>query len=239
MDSQPVFSPACPIPYILQPAERIQQLKDFLQTEFGQVQRVNVEALIKLYESGELGPRKLGDAPVYLVNGKRVEKNPWEDESVAPGEIKWCENMYHQFTQQCGPQYGGDPRLTRPFLVCNDTGSNVLTVFTSDLAVLNFNPTLHAGVIQGTTFITTASITTASGQVPEPLIFVDMQILTSAFVELTPWFRETAVVKPDTPGVARLSGAAMRNHLFFATAPGNARLYVAQKKAGIIRDLPA
>lgn len=90
-DSQPVFSPACPIPFILQPAERIQQLKDFLQTEFGQVQRVNVEALIKLYESGELGPRQLGDAPVYLVNGKRVEKNPWEDESVAPGEIKWCE----------------------------------------------------------------------------------------------------------------------------------------------------
>jgi hypothetical protein len=50
-----------------------------------------VEALINLYASGEHGPRQLGDAPVYLVNGKRVEKNPWEDESVPPSAIKWCE----------------------------------------------------------------------------------------------------------------------------------------------------
>ena len=90
-ESQPLFSPACPIPYILQPAERIQQLKNFLRTEFGQVQRVNVEALINLYGSGELGPRQLGDDPVYLVNGKRVDKNPWEDESVPPNAVKWCE----------------------------------------------------------------------------------------------------------------------------------------------------
>lgn len=67
---------------------------------------------------------------------------------------------------------------------------------------------------------------------------VDMQILTSTFVELTPWFREFAVIMPDTPGAVRLSGDAMRDYLFFATAPGNHYLYVAQKKAGIIRDLP-
>lgn len=90
-DSQPVFSPVCPIPFVLQPAERIQQLKDYLPTEIGQVQRVNVEALIRMYESGELGPRQLGDPPVYLVEGKRVEKNPWEDESVPNHSIKWCE----------------------------------------------------------------------------------------------------------------------------------------------------
>ncbi|KAJ5969530.1 hypothetical protein N7501_005778 [Penicillium viridicatum] len=87
-DSQPVFSPVCPIPFVLQPAQRIQQLKNYLPTEIGQVQRVNVEALIRMYESGELGPRQLGDPPVYLVEGKRVEKNPWEDESVPNHSIK-------------------------------------------------------------------------------------------------------------------------------------------------------
>ena len=90
-DSKPEFSPACPIPFILQPAERIQHLKDFLKTEIGQIQRVNIEALIKLYESGELGPRQFGDPPIYLVDGKRVDKDPWEDESVPRDTRKWCE----------------------------------------------------------------------------------------------------------------------------------------------------
>lgn len=58
---------------------------------------MNVEALINLYESGELGPRQLGDAPVYLVNGKRVDKNPWEDESVPPQTIS-THHILHLFT---------------------------------------------------------------------------------------------------------------------------------------------
>jgi hypothetical protein len=52
-------SPACPFPtpYIFQLAERVEQLKAFLKTDFGKAQRVDIEALIRLYESGELGPR--------------------------------------------------------------------------------------------------------------------------------------------------------------------------------------
>jgi hypothetical protein len=92
---------------------------------------------------------------------------------------------------------------------------------------------LHVGAVQGS-----IQINTANGRVTQTLMFVDMQILTSAFVPLTPWFKESAIVKADSPGDERLSGSAMRNHLFFATAPGNAHLHVAQKKAGIIRDLP-
>jgi hypothetical protein len=65
-----------------QPWKIIQQIKDYLPTELGQVQRVNVEALIRMYESRELGPRQHGDPPVYLVDGKRVDKDPWQDESV-------------------------------------------------------------------------------------------------------------------------------------------------------------
>lgn len=84
-------SPVCLNSFILQPEERIRQLKDFLRTDSGQAQRVNVEALIKMYESGELTPRHPGDPPVYLVEGKRVDKDPWKDESVPPGTMKWCE----------------------------------------------------------------------------------------------------------------------------------------------------
>ncbi|KAJ5976045.1 hypothetical protein N7481_009752 [Penicillium waksmanii] len=202
----PQFSPVYPIPYILHPAERVEQLKAFLQTDFGTAQRVNVEALIRLYENGELGPRQRGDPPIYLVEGRRVERNPWEDESVPNNAMRWF---------------------------CNDTGSNVLTVFMSDLLALQFDMVLHGPAIQGAT-----PIHTANGQALQPLIFVDMQILTSAFVALTPWFRETAIVKPDSPGDARLSGAAMRNHLFFATAPGNAHLGVCDiSRANLMADV--
>ncbi|KAJ5151998.1 hypothetical protein N7492_010293 [Penicillium capsulatum] len=66
-DSLPQFSPVCPIPYVLQPAERVEQLRAFLKTEFGKAQRVNMEALIRLYERGELGPRKRGDPRSTLL----------------------------------------------------------------------------------------------------------------------------------------------------------------------------
>jgi hypothetical protein len=49
---------------------------------------------------------------------------------------------------------------------------------------------------------------------------------------------EVAVITPVQPGQYRLSGSAMRDHLFFATAPGNANLFVAQKKNGIVTQLP-
>lgn len=117
--------------------------------------------------------------------------------------------------------------------MCNDTGSNLLTVFVSDLLALNFSTALHSSAIEGEMLIATAD-----GQAAHPLVSVDMQILTSTLDELTPWFREQGVLKPDDAGATRLSGAMMRNHLFFATAPGNSHLYIAQKKAGLIRDLP-
>jgi hypothetical protein len=48
--------------------------------------------------------------------------------------------------------------------------------------------------------------------------------------EVTRWFLESAVIVPNVGGVPRLSGKAMRDHLYFATAPGNMRLHMAVKK---------
>lgn len=97
-----LFSPSCPIPFILQPEVRIQQLKKALETEIGQIQRVNIEALIRMYESGEIGPRQIGDPPIYLAGGKLVDHDPWKDPSLTPGPVKWREQIYTQFAQQNG-----------------------------------------------------------------------------------------------------------------------------------------
>jgi hypothetical protein len=69
---------------------------------------------------------------------------------------------------------------------------------------------LHLHAIQGS-----SRIYTANGWDLQTLMFIDMQILTSAFVPLTPWFEEFAMVKANNPGALSLSGSAMRNHLFF------------------------
>jgi hypothetical protein len=44
-----------------------------------------------MYETGELGPRQIGDPPVYLVEGHRVHTDPHEDMSVPNNAMKWCE----------------------------------------------------------------------------------------------------------------------------------------------------
>ena len=53
---------------------------------------------------------------------------------------------------------------------------------------------------------------------------------------LTIWFTELLRIVND--GESLLSGEAMRNYLYFATAPGNDRLIVSQRKQAIVDGLP-
>ncbi|KAJ8098686.1 hypothetical protein POJ06DRAFT_257707 [Lipomyces tetrasporus] len=71
-------------------------------------------------------------------------------------------------------------------------------------------------------------------------MYLEMQITKADGKAVSPWFEETAVIVAAQPGVpqCRLSGRTMRNFLYFATAPGNSTLYVAEKKNGIISQLP-
>ena len=84
-----------------------------------------------------------------------------------------------------------------------------------------------------------APINTANGIVLRDKMKMEMKIVSVAGQELTPWFIEDAIVQPVVSGSLRLSGNAMRQYLFFATPKGNDRLYVSQRKAGLIRDIPA
>jgi hypothetical protein len=65
-----------------------------------------------------------------------------------------------------------------------------------------------------------------------------MQILSPEGETTAPWFIESAMVIPDPPEAVRLSGIIMRNHLYFATAPGNTTLSMPKKKNGIVSKLP-
>ena len=113
----------------------------------------------------------------------------------------------------------------------NDTGCSIQTVFSTDLAALGYNQLTYRGH-RGT-----AAMRTANGLIRRRRI--ESQIITEDGTTITPWFRKTAVVTPLQPGIQyRLSGNAMQNHLYFATARGNANVFVAEKKNGITTQLP-
>lgn len=86
-----------------------------------------------------------------------------------------------------------------------------------------------------------ATISTANGECLRSRVAVEMMLVRPDRSPVSGWFCETAAVTPVAPGEdqPRLSGPAMRRSFYFATCPVNAKLYVAEKKAGIISQLPA
>jgi hypothetical protein len=131
--------------------------------------------------------------------------------------------------------FGGNPNVTFPVVIANDTGSNAQTVFTSDLASLNYDPNTYQGHAEP------VAITTANGVVVREQIWIEVQLMRADGTAASPWFPELAVITPITPGIqqTRLSGEAIRHVFYFATAPGNETLYMAMKKNGIVSQLPA
>jgi hypothetical protein len=115
----------------------------------------------------------------------------------------------------------------------NDTGSSVQTIFPTDLTALLHNQLTYQG------YRGTLVVETANGLVRRRKIVIEMQITKADGTAITPWFTETAIITPPQAGIQyRLSGKAMRNHLYFATPPGNTNLFVAEKKNGITTQLP-
>jgi hypothetical protein len=58
------------------------------------------------------------------------------------------------------------------------------------------------------------------------------------FHPMTPWYSEKFLIR-DNPAAKLLSGARMRDYLYFATAPGNHDLFISSSKNGVVRQLPA
>ncbi|KAK9334887.1 hypothetical protein V1521DRAFT_133287 [Lipomyces starkeyi] len=239
--SKPTFNPlpAWSEPFCITPEERVRHLRSLLLDESQEYQRKNILFLIHLYETGQLKELRPGKI-TWIFDGKIVDGLPKE---IPPGSAVWAESIHHQFMQTT-PQmfakfrlpatYGGQPDIILDVSIMNDTGSDVQTIFTTDLAFLGYNPYSYAGRLGGAFF------STASGGIYHERIVLEMQIAKVDGTAVSPWFEEIAVITAAQPGFPqpRLSGNAMRTYLYFATAPGNSTLYVAQKKNGIISQLP-
>lgn len=122
----------------------------------------------------------------------------------------------------------------------NDTGSNVQSMRRSDWNALK---TPDAMLMRD-------EMLTAGGMKDVYNVFLEIRIvkpevkknaqnqevLTGNHVPLTLWYVEMLRIVEDDESL--LSGETMRNHLYFATAPGNDKLYVSSKKNGVVADLP-
>jgi hypothetical protein len=77
----------------------------------------------------------------------------------------------------------------------NDTGSNVQTIFPTDLTALRYNQLIYCGRLG------MYPISTAGGVVYRRKMVVEIQILKVDGTAITTWLREAAVVTPPRPGV--------------------------------------
>jgi len=108
----------------------------------------------------------------------------------------------------------------------NDTGSDLLTLYNSDFMYLgNFN--------SYTGWRGTVDVLDANGVVTN-FQRISVQVLLVGHGDIpwrTNWIDEVAIVRSDH--VERLSGAGIRQHLYFGTAPGNNNLAIATTNGGL------
>lgn len=109
----------------------------------------------------------------------------------------------------------------------NDTGSNMLTLFDTDL--------LELGNIQGYLgWQLNSNIEDAGGGVTSfRTIEVQVQLVRDDNTPWSQWIREIAIIRPSQPVVPRLSGTGIRRAFYIGTAPGNHLLAVSETKGGL------
>jgi hypothetical protein len=108
-----------------------------------------------------------------------------------------------------------------------------------DLSSLGFsNYALYPGITGYRGLHQWNMIQTGNGLVPAYLFVIQTKITDHNGEALTDWFDEQARIQQPTECPFRLSGSSICRHLYSATAPGDAELYVAKEKNGIVEQLP-
>ena len=131
------------------------------------------------------------------------------------------------------------PRLSRHdrivhAKVLNDTGSSIHSILEDDVAAL-----FPDGYLEGYEgWLPNALIETANGIVTRVSLMLEVRLLDGFGQPFTDWISETGLVSREE-GASRLSGAAIRDRLYFATAPGNTNLYISTTKVELCRVLPS
>ena len=103
----------------------------------------------------------------------------------------------------------------------NDPGSDAFMLLDIDL--------LHWGNINDYWgMLAPAAIITANGTLEYlPSLLVEIQIVDKNLQPWSGWIPEVAIISQAQLFTGRLTGFGIRNHLYFATSPGNADLAVA------------
>jgi len=125
------------------------------------------------------------------------------------------------------PTLGGDGTVYG-IIAMNDTGSDALSLFTTDLPHLGGNIQGYLGW-NALTRIMDAN----GGSIVVPRIVVQVRLVRDDNTPWGDWIDELAIVKQPILNMPRLSGVWMRHVLFFGTAPGNHLLAVSATKGGL------
>ncbi|KIX02805.1 uncharacterized protein Z518_08748 [Rhinocladiella mackenziei CBS 650.93] len=235
---------------------RVEELQKYLRENTYPNQRENIMAAIDMYNRKELPTQ---DTPrVYLQDGKLVA--PTMNNVLRPEPI-WREGSGIQYMQAHGhyqalprqsstvfgynPALGGAEILLRvtipphlggnglPVVVraLNDTGSNIMTLdYNEALGDLGWQPALSPPQL--------IQITTPGAVTLHESISVMAQACDYTGAAFTGQFVEDVVLRHFTGEEVRLSGSAVRNQLYFGTAPRLSNLYVARNKTRQSQVLP-
>lgn len=105
----------------------------------------------------------------------------------------------------------------------------MMNVLQSDLTAMGIKRTSYTG------YGPPVNITTANGDIRRPTLTLQIQLRDENGTPASQWFREEAAIIRNGD---RLSGESIRDQFYFATAPGNEFLYIAEKKNGLMGLLP-
>jgi hypothetical protein len=112
----------------------------------------------------------------------------------------------------------------------NDTGSAIMTLFYSEAFDMGWQPELYPPDL--------VEIKSPDGTTLREYIYIVAQVCDDNGSPVTGWFMEEAVLRDFTGFETRLSGAGVRDLLYFGTAPGSSCLYMARTKFQLARILP-
>lgn len=125
------------------------------------------------------------------------------------------------------PQLGGDGSAY-PITVLNDTGSDIMAVFTTDLLQLGEGLQAYNG------WLANINIANANGMIDTcRTIILEVQLVRDDLYPWTDWIREVAIVRVPQLAMSRLTGSMIRQELYFGTAPGNHSLAISTSKSGL------
>ncbi|KFY15433.1 hypothetical protein V492_01986 [Pseudogymnoascus sp. VKM F-4246] len=237
------FSPAIPIPLVFDVEGRIKELQGYLdpsnpdyQPEW---QHENIRAVIKLYEEGKID----GIQRTTIINGKIAS---YED-AFTSKTGSWIEGVIYQRAQKFAyghglfgpnghelkmfvrliPGLGGDGTALG-ISVLNDTGSDALSIFNSDVLQLGAGIQAYGGQVG------MVRIINANGAADTCMcMLVEIQLIKDDYSPWGDWIRKRAIIRPNQPGTSSLSGPGMRDVLYFGTAPGNHTIAVSTTKGGL------